>query len=277
MYTSTVVAEGVLLSVSMAMRISSGCTAVPYWQRVYCWLYLWQWGSVLGVQRYRGGGGCIVGCIYGNEDLFWMYSGTVVAEGVLLAVSMAMGISSGCTAVPWWQRVYCWLYLWQCGSLVDIQRYRGGRGCIVGCIYGNGDLFWMYSGTVVAEGVLLAVFMAMGISSGCTAVLWWQRVYCWLYPWQWGSLFGCTVVPWWWRVYCWLYLWQWGFLLNVKQYRGGGACIVGCVYGNGDLFWMYSGTVVADGLLLAVSMTMGISSGCTPVPWWRRVYCWLYL
>ena len=64
-----------------------------------------------------------------------------MAEGVLLAVSMAMGISSGCTAVPWWWRVYCWLYLWQWGSLLDVQRYRGGRGSIVGYIYSNGDFF----------------------------------------------------------------------------------------------------------------------------------------
>ena len=70
-----------------------------------------------------------------------MYTGTVVAEGPLLAVSMAMGISSISTAVLCWQRVYCWLYLWQWGSLLDVQRYCAGRECIVGCIYGNGDLF----------------------------------------------------------------------------------------------------------------------------------------
>ena len=253
MYSGTVLAEGVLLAVSMTMGICSGCTEVSWWRRVYCWLYLWQWGSLLDVQRYRGDGGCIVGCIYGNEDLFWMCSGTVVAEGLLLAISMAMGISSGCTPVPWWRRVYCWLYLWQWGSLIDVQLYRGGGVCSVGCIYGNKDLFWMYTGNVVAEGVLLAVSMAMGISSECTPVPWWQRVYC------------CV------------YLWQWGSLLDVQWYRGGGGCIVGFIYGNGDLFWMYSGNVVAEGLLLAVSMTMGISSGCTAVPWWRRVYCWLYL
>ena len=228
-----------------------------------------------------------------------MYSGTVVAEGLLLAVSMAMGISSGCTPVPWWRRVYCWLYLWQWGSLLDVQRYCGGRGSIVGCIYGNGDLFWMYSGTVVAEGVLLAVSMATGISFGCTPVPWWERLYCWLYLWQWdlfwmytgtvvaegvllavsmamGISSGCTVVLWWQMVYCWLYLWQWGSLLDVQRYRCGRGSIVGCIYGNGDLFWMYSGTVVAEGVLLAVSMAIKISFRYTVVPWWRRVYCWLY-
>ena len=320
---------------------------LPWWRRVYCWLYPWRWGSLLDVHRYRCGGGCIVGCIhgdgdllyqysgtvlictvdvqwysggrwsivgciYGNGDPFWMYSGTVVAEGVLLAVSMAMRISSGCTAVPWWQRVYCWLHLWQWGSLLDVHRYRDGRGCIVGCINCNGDLFWMYSGTVLAEGVLLAVSMAMGISSGCTVVPWWRRVYCWLYLWQCGSLLGvqwyrggggcivgciygnvdlglllavsmamgisseCTEVPWWRRVYCWLYLWQWGSLLDVHRYRDGRGCIVGCIHSNGDLFHQYSGTVLAEGLLLAVSMAIGTSSWCTAVPWGRRIYCWLY-
>ena len=319
MYSGTVVAEGLLLAaVSMAMGISFGCTAVLWWLRVYCWLCLWQWGSLLDVQRYRGGRGSIVGCIYGNGDLFWMYTGTVVAEGLLLAVSMAMGISSRCTAVLWWQRVYCWLYLWQWGSILDVQRYRGGRGSIVGCIYDNRDFFLMYSGTVGAEDILLAVSMAMGISYIKTAVLCWQKVYCWLYQWQWaylldvqryrigrgcivgciydnGDLFwvykgtvvaegvflavsmamrissGCTAVPWWWRVYCWLYLWQWGSLLDVQRYRGGRGSIVGYIYGNGDFFWMYTGTVVAEGVLLAVSMAMRFSSRCTVVPWWRSV------
>ena len=124
-----------------------------------------------------------------------MYTGTVVAEDVLLAVSMAMGTSSRCTPVP----LYCWLYPWQWGSLLDVHRYRCGRGSIVGCIHGNGDLFYQYSGTVLAEGVLVPVSMTIGISSGST------------------------------------------------PYRGGGGCIVGCIHGDGDLLYQDSGTVLAEG------------------------------